>query len=226
MSNHLKRIAVPKTWHIDRKSHVFVVRPRPGGHSFDMGMALGLILRDVLGLATTMSEVKKMLHSHEIKVDGKRRRDARFLVGLFDVIEVGDLGKFYRLSMDLKGRLTLKEISADQATLKVCRIVGKSALRGGKIQFNLHDGKNIISDSKAKVGDSFLISLPDLTIKEELPLKKGVHVFMVQGKHSGSQGVLAELGERDAILQLAEKKVETVRRHLFVIGGGSAVLEL
>ena len=69
MKNHLKRIASPKTWAIARQGATFVVRPNPGAHSLAMGLPLSLILRDLLQLASTMSEAKKILHRREVLPD-------------------------------------------------------------------------------------------------------------------------------------------------------------
>ena len=41
MKNHLKRIASPRTWLINRKSNTFITRPKPGAHSFEHGISLG-----------------------------------------------------------------------------------------------------------------------------------------------------------------------------------------
>jgi len=40
MKNHLKRIATPRTWVIDRKAETFITRPKPGAHSLYFGMSL------------------------------------------------------------------------------------------------------------------------------------------------------------------------------------------
>ena len=109
MKNHLKRIASPRTWAIDRKNNKFITRPRPGAHSFENGLALGVIIRDHLKLASTMSEVKKTLNNNEVLVDGKRRKDHRYLIGLFDVLKIAK--KSYRIIFDRKGRIIVTEIS-------------------------------------------------------------------------------------------------------------------
>ncbi len=220
MKNHLKRIATPRTWVINRKSNKFIVRPNAGGHAFSEGTALGVILRDMLHVAETMAEVKKLLHSQEVLVDGKRRKEHRFIVGLFDVIAVPALKKQWRVVLDRKARLAVVEIPAAEAAMKVCKVVGKTMLPGGKLQFNLHDGKNLIGEHKANVGDSVVLSLPDLAVKEVLPLKEGVSVFLTRGKHGGDTGLLKEFKGSDAVYTSASSKsdVETAKGYLFVVG--------
>jgi len=226
MKNHLKRIATPRTWVIDRKAQTFITRPNPGAHSLYFGTSLGVILRDQLGLVSTMSEVKKALNRKNILVDGKRRKDHRHAVGLFDVISVSETKKSYRVLLDNKGRLAIQEIDEKEASLKPCKIVGKKILAKGKLQYNLHDGKNIISDQKANVGDTFILSLPKLEIKEVLPLKEGNFVFLTKGKHGGNSGILKEIRGTEATYTSQKKDIETTKAYLFVLGEKDTKIKL
>ena len=218
MKNHLKRIATPRTWVINRAKNTFIVRPNPGAHSLEMGLPLGIILRDKLHLASTMNEVKKILNNNHIMVDGKRRKDHRFTLGLFDILSIPTLKKNYVTALDSKGNIVVREITESEAGMKIVKIVGKTILPKGIVQYNLHDGKNIVSDTKAKVGDCFMLSLPKLEIKETFPLKEGMTVLLTSGKHAGSIGSLKELKGTEATYLVDDKEVATVRRHLFVIG--------
>lgn len=224
MKNHLKRIASPRTWIISRKTNTFITRPNSGAHALENGMALSVILRDVLGLASTTREAKKLLNNKEVLVDGKRRKDHRLIVGLFDVISFPELKKSYRIVMDNKGRLIVKEIPETEKDIKLCKVVGKTVLQKGKIQFNLHDGKNIISDKAAKVGDSFVVALPSLEIKDILPLQNKSMVFLQRGKHNGDQGTLKEIKETQALYEKDGQEIETAKAYLFVIGTKDAVI--
>lgn len=226
MKNHLKRIATPRTWVINRAKNTFIVRPNPGAHSLEMGLPLGIILRDNLHLASTMNEVKKILNNNEIMVDGKRRKDHRFIIGLFDVLSVPTSKKNYVTSLDKKGNIMVQEITESEAGIKIVKVVGKTIISKGKIQYNLHDGKNIISDTKAKVGDSFVLTLPNLKIKETLPLQENMTVILTSGKHAGSIGSLKELNSTEATYIVDKKEVATVRRHLFVIGDNKVRVSL
>ncbi len=226
MKNHLKRIASPRTWIINRKQNVYITRPKPGAHKMEAGLPLGVILRDDLKLAATMAEAKKVLHNNDILVDGKRRKDYRYIVGLFDVISIPKINKSYRVIFNKKGKILFIEIDQKEANFKVCQIVGKTVLAKGKIQLNLHDGKNILSDTPAKVGDSVLLSLPDLKIKELLPLTKGATVFLTKGKHAGDVGSFKEFQAEDAIYVMGEKEIETARKYIFVIGKDTPLMEI
>lgn len=218
MKNHLKRIASPPTWALNRKRHVFIVKPNPGAHALRAGLSLGVLLRDLLGVASTLAEAKKILNLREILVDGIRRKDFRFVVGLFDVVTMKDTDRTYRMVLDQKGRIAVQQISGVERTLKPCKITGKIVLPKGKIQFNLHDGKNFIATKQAKVGDTLMVSLPQLEIKEILPLKPGMTVFLTKGMHSGKVGVLKEIKGTEATYLLGQKEVGTTKSYLFVVG--------
>ena len=175
-----------------------------------------------------MNEVRKILNNKNILVDGKRRKDPKFIVGLFDVISMPLLKKSFRLIFDKKGRILVKEIPEKESSIKISKIVGKTVLVKNKIQLNLHDGKNILSDGGAKVGDSVVLSLPDLKVKEVLPLKEGATIFLTKGKHGGSVGTLKEIKNNEATYSVDGKDVETARNYLFVIGdekGSTIVIE-
>ena len=218
MKNHLKRIASPKTWKIDRKGSKFIIRPSPGPHNFAVGLPLGVVLRDFLRLAPTMREVKKMLYNREFLVDGKIRKDHRLIIGLFDVLSIPEIKKNYRIILDHSGRLALAEINQSEVDKKLCRIVGKTILNAGRMQFNLHDGKNVVTDRKAKVGDSFLVTLPKGEVKESFQLIPGASVFLVKGKHAGEIGILKAVKGKEAVYESNGKVIETAKDYLFVVG--------
>lgn len=226
MSSHLKRLAAPKTWKINRKENTFTTKPKPGAHSQDMALPLGVVLRDMLHYANTAAEVTKLLHTKEILVDGIRRYDSRLAVGIFDVITLKNVNKHYRVIFDVKGRLDLCEISSAEAQVKLGRIVGKTTLSHGKIQYHLHDGKNILSTKQAKVGDTFVLALPSLDIKEMLPLKPGMVVFLMRGKHCRDVGTLKEVVGKEATYLFDHKEVGTAKKYLFVVGEKKTVITL
>ena len=86
MSKHLKSYFAPKSWKVKKKYVKFISKPNPGPHKIDVSMPLNVIMRDVLGYAENQREVKFILENKNVMVDGIRRRDPRFPVGLFDVL--------------------------------------------------------------------------------------------------------------------------------------------
>ncbi len=226
MKNHLKRLIAPRQWNISRKGTTFMLRPNPGAHPLEMGLPLGLIIRDVLKLTKTMAEAKKLIHGQEILVDGVRRHDHRYIVGMFDVLAITPLKKNYRLLLDSQGRLTVREITATESALKLCKVLGKSVLSGGKIQYNLHDGKNVFITGKAQIGDTVVLSLPSLQVKEILVLKPGASVFLTKGRHAGDLGTLKSQQGREATYTANGKEIETLKEYLFVVGQSKPIINI
>src|SRR3989338_4127593 len=166
-------------------------------------------------MASTRNEAQKLLHHQEVLVDGILRRDHHYFVGLFDTITFPALKKSFKVVFDVKGRITIEETHF--TGLKVCKIVRKMAVPGGKIQYTFHDGKNICSDKAIPVGASVVVSVPDLVVKEVLDLKPGAHVFLVQGKYRGSFGTLKEINGKGAVYESQGQMIETASPYLFVV---------
>jgi len=220
MKNHLKRIASPRTWFIDRASNTFILRPNPSGHSFEMGLPLGIIQRDILKNALTMTEAKKVLLQHPVLVDGRKQQDHQYLVGLFDILTIPESNKSFTIILNSKSRVALKEISGSEAQQKLGKVMGKTALKGNKIQYNLHDGKNILSsDSKKKwrVGDTLVLSLPKLEVQEALELKQGATIYLTKGKHCGDIGQLKEINGQEVVYVKEGKEISTNKNYAFVV---------
>ena len=57
---HLKRYGIPKFWPLSKKEKVWAVKPRPGPHPKDFCIPLQIIVRDILELAETSKEAKKI----------------------------------------------------------------------------------------------------------------------------------------------------------------------
>ena len=106
------------------------------------------------------------------------------------------------------------------------KIIGKTKLKNGQTQLNLHDGKNILSEEKVQVGDSIVLSLPQKQLQEVLALRPGMAVFLIKGKHAGDIGKLKKIEEQEAIYSSAGKDVETAKDYLFVVGAKEALITL
>ena len=61
-SNHLKRLAMPRSWPLPRKTTIWVTRPLPGAHGLERCMPLTIVIRDVLGYARSAREVRRILN--------------------------------------------------------------------------------------------------------------------------------------------------------------------
>lgn len=224
---HITRLAVPKSWDVPTKTTRFTTRPLPGAHPIKMGVPLNIVIRDMLGLAKTAKEVKTLLHNKEILVDGKERREPKMIVGLMDVVSVPKTKSHYRLIVNNKGKIIAVEIKEDEAKFKLAKIIGKSKIRGGKMQINLSDGRNVIVDKDVyNTNSSIVINIPENKIKEEIKLEKGVIILLIGGKHMGEVGVIEELDENKVVYKEDNRSQLTLKKYAFVIGKDKSLITL
>jgi len=222
MTQDLKRLNAPKSWPVTRKSNVWVTSPNPGPHALDRCLPLSVVLRDLLKVADTAAEAKKILSSKQVLVDGKIVTEAKFPVGLMDVLSLVATKKNYRMLLDNHGRLMLTEVAEDRAGWKLCRIENKTVITGGRVQLNLHDGRNILVDEDSyKTGDVLKIELPTQKIIEVFKLVQGNVAMVISGSSAGQIMVVEEqLEERSSAPNLVRFKSGklTVKDNVFIIG--------
>ena len=225
-SQHLKRLAMPRSWPLPRKTTVWVTRPTPGAHSLEHCMPLTLVVRDMLGLAKSAREVRYILHNELAKVDGRVDKDTRRGIGILDVLTLGEDN--YRCILDHNGRLRYRPISAKEAGWKICRIEGKTTIKGGKTQLNLHDGRNIIVEDPKEynTGDSLKLNLPDQKILEHIRFGEGTRCYLIGGAHVGSTAEVSEYVEKRSSMpnEVQFGDFGTVVRNVFAVGDASLPL--
>lgn len=220
---HLKRSEMPPYWGLGVKERTFAVSPR-GPHTKSRSIPLRVVIRDLLKAAGTGREAKQALAQGKVLVDKKVRKDHAFGVGLMDLVEIPDLKACYRVDVAPAG-LLLKEVP--QEGNKVCKVIGKTVVRGGKEQLHLHDGRNLLGGKGVAPGDSLLISLPDQKVLAHYPFRSGAEALIVGGKNRGARGtILSVAGRRymneqaTATLRVEGREVQTLRGYIFVVGEG------
>ena len=213
-------MAAPKTWPIARKATQFVLRPE-GSHSYEFGMPLGLVLREMLSLVNNAREAKYLLRENDIKVDGKRVIEPSRIVGFMDVLEIPVVGS-YRVSINKNGKLELKQIPAAESKYKICKVNGKKSLRKNQTAIYLHDGKSIVGKTDFRVGDSALYDFGSKTV-ERLELKEKASVILTGGKHIGYVGNIVKIiptkvEEDKVVVKTKDEEFVTLKKFVFVIG--------
>jgi len=221
---HLKRLVAPDFWPIPKKKYTWTFAPSPGPHKKEECIPLAIIVRDILGLAETGKEAKRIIKAREILVDGRVRTDHKYPVGLLDVISIPKINKHYRV-VPFKNGLKLIEIDESEAKKKILKIVGKRSVKGGKFQLNMNDGKNIlVNENKYKTNASLLVELPSLKILDYVEMDVGNLVLITSGQNSGKIGKIVEVKEGKfnvkpkLTCEIENKKVEVLKEHSIVIG--------
>ncbi len=222
MSKHLKRLASPRSWSIHKKERKWTVRPSPGPHPLRRAVPLLILVRDMLSLCDTGREGRRIIGRGEILVDGKSAKDYKRGVGFMDVVEIPKTKQFFRILLDDRGKITATSITEDRAFWKFVRIENKKTIKGGKIQLNLHDGRNILTDSKEyKTGDVLKIELPTQKIVERFPMDDGYVAMIVGGKHAGEMShILSTEITKSSMPNIVHFRegISTIKDYVFVVG--------
>lgn len=214
--SYLKRQVMPTSWPIPRKGTTYVVSSPSG---IQKGLPLLVVLRDVLKIAKNRNEAKKAIKSKEILLNGKEAFEERSLVSLFDTVTIHSLKKHYKLILSEKGKFVLQEIKENESMKKVSKIIDKTMIKGKKIQVNLMDGRNVLSEIKAKVNDSVVFSFKENKIEKVLPLKEGSKFLVFAGKHIGEEGVVEHIDQEKKMIEsdLDNRKTKILIKQIIVV---------
>jgi small subunit ribosomal protein S4e len=209
---------------VSRKKVKWLLAPAPGKHTKQESVSAGVLLRDVLGRAGTLHEVKKILNSGGLLVDGRKVNDPKRAIGLMDVVSEPAEKKAYRMSLSGPS-LVPREVKDAAAASKYLKAVGKSTVKGGKISIAFHDGRNYLGDKHISPGDTCVFSLPDFKLTSHIKLAPGVQCIVVKGKHKGESAKLEKIIERpgshdaEALLSGPKGEFITVVKYLFAVDG-------
>jgi len=141
---HLKRLAAPRHWMLDKLSGDWAPRPSTGPHKLRECLPLIILLRNRLKYALSSREVTFILMQRFVRVDHKVRTDPNYPSGFMDVIDIKKTNEFFRLLYDTKGRFIPHRITAEEAKFKLLKVkkvyIGKKSLP----LLTTHDGRNIV----------------------------------------------------------------------------------
>ncbi len=194
---HITRFEAPWFLPLSKKEYKWTVRPIPGPHSVTTSVPLAIILRDYLNLAESLKEAKIIISSGKVLVDGRVRKDYKYPIGLMDVISVPSSDLYFRVVPDNIKFLKLVKITKDEANYKYVRVMNKTTVRGGAIQLNLDDGRNILvsSEEAKKIGtlSTLKIEIPTQKIVNVYTINENSYVIAIGGKNIGLHGIVQKI---------------------------------
>lgn len=228
---HLKRLAAPKNWMLDKLGGVFAPRPMCGPHKLRESLPLILLLRNRLKYALSYNEAKMICKQRLIKVDGKVRTEMRFPAGFMDVITIDKTGEMFRLLYDVKGRFSVHRISKIEGGFKLCKVVKQSVGPKGVPFIVTHDARTIrYPDPHIKVDDTVVIDITTGKITDYVKFDAG-NLCMITGGHN--MGRVGMVGHRERhpgsfdivhVKDAAGHSFATRLNNVFIIGKGSEAL--
>jgi small subunit ribosomal protein S4e len=220
----LKRVAAPRSWTIRRKGTKWIKRPAPGPHAQKESMPLLLVLRDVRHVARTAREARVIARAGSVLVDGRIVRDLDRGVGLMDTLTLATpTPEHFRILKDRRGKLVLVPIEGSEALLKIARVRFKHAVRGGRVEVTLHDGRNLLVDASSpyRVGDSLKLELPGQKVVGHLTLAPGRLAYLAGGSHVGEVARVERIEVRNSSQPNRvhfKEGFATIKEYVFVIG--------
>jgi small subunit ribosomal protein S4e len=219
-TRHWARITVPPALSIpERKKKKWIAGPIPGPHRRRNSVSLTVLLRDQLKLVGNSSEAERVVKRGEVLVDGKIVREEKRPVGLMDVVSIPAEGKHYRI--EIKGKkLVPKEIG--KGDRKLCKVVGKHVVKGGKRNIALHDGRVIGEKDGAEINDTVVLLVPSGKVERVIKLSQGASCLVTAGKHKGKIAIFEEVvkkerAKKEAKLRFGEETLVTPLKYVFAV---------
>ena len=224
MTRHQKRLSVPNSWPVERKTNTFTVKAGAGPHG-EAGVPLVVLLRDVLGYVDSTKEARYALNNDSILVNGDAVSDEQRPIGMFDILAFPERGEYFRVFPDEGGRLALTPVDEEAAGSRLGKITNKTVVPGGAVQLTLHDGTNVRVDDDAdyETNDSIVVDNETKEIVAHFEYEEGALVTAVAGQHAGQIGDIDDidvtLGSGDNTVTVASEDggYETVEEYVVVI---------
>jgi small subunit ribosomal protein S4e len=225
---HLKRLAAPSSWMLDKLSGTYAPRPSPGPHKLRESLPLTVFLRNRLKYALTGKEVLSIVMSRLIKVDGKVRTDPTYPAGFMDVITIEKSNEHFRLLYDVKGRFVIHRITPEEASYKLLKVRRAALGSKGVPHIVTHDGRTIrYPDPSVAVNDTVKFDLEQNKIIGHVKFDTGNIVMITGGRNMGRAGVITHrerhIGGFDIVhvKDVMDRSFATRISNIFVIGEGS-----
>ncbi|QAU13552.1 30S ribosomal protein S4e [Halorubrum sp. BOL3-1] len=224
MTRHQKRLSVPNSWPVERKTNTFTVKAGAGPHG-EAGVPLVVLLRDVLGYVDSTKEACYALNNDSVLVNGDAVSDEQRPIGMFDILAFPERGEFFRVFPDEGGRLALTSVDEEAAGSRLGKITNKTVVPGGAVQLTLHDGTNVRveDDADYETNDSIVVDNETKEIVAHFEYEEGALVTAVAGQHAGRIGEIDDidvtLGSGDNTVTVANEDdgYETVEEYVVVI---------
>jgi small subunit ribosomal protein S4e len=192
---HQTRKEASRLLPIRKKGSKYIVR---ASSNLQTGIPIVIAVRDILKLAKTAKEVRKMIILKELKLNGRNVRDSKESMSLFNILEAD---KPYILSLLPTKKFTLVPTKEKNRT---CKVINKKLIPGNRIQLNLHDGSNVITKDKINVEDSVSIN-SEGKIVSHTAFEKGKSCFIMSGKYMGFNAKITSVNGKEVNVDIKDK---------------------
>uniref|UniRef100_A0AC34RQ73 40S ribosomal protein S4 n=1 Tax=Panagrolaimus sp. JU765 TaxID=591449 RepID=A0AC34RQ73_9BILA len=231
LKKHLKRLAAPKHWMLDKLGGVFAPRPVSGPHKLRESLPLIIFLRNRLKYALCYNDARKICMQRLVKVDGKVRTEMRYPAGFMDVISLEKTNETFRLLYDTKGRFTTHRITKAEGQFKLLKVTKTWVGSKGIPHLSTHDGRTIrYPDPHVKRNDTIVFDIENNKITDYVKFETG-NLAMVTGGHSiGRVATVGHVSHHPGSYDIVTLKdalghsFATRMENVFIIGKGNQAL--
>jgi len=156
-----------------------------------------------------------------------------------DIVEFTDANTSYRVLPAQGKGLTLVRITKDEAKFKLCKILRKSNIAKGQVQYGLHDGRTLTVEptgpeaASYSTNDSLRLSVPTQKVLGQIKFEKGNFALVVAGRNNGKSGKIVEIqngtATRPATVTIEDStgsKFDTMVEYTFVVGTDKPSIKL
>lgn len=226
---HVKRLAAPKHWMVDKLLGVFAPKSRPGAHKGRESLPLILILRNRLRFALNRGEAMMITKQRLVEVDARVKVDPKTPVGFMDILSIPKTKENFRVSYDVKGRFVLQKIGEEDAKTKLCKVNKVFYQNGSVPAVATHDGRTLrYVDPLVKVGDTVTLDLTTGKVTDFIKFKTGVTVMVTGGANTGRVGNVIDVEKHPGSFDIVHVKdyngntFATRIGNIFIIGRNDA----
>jgi len=228
---HMKRLAAPSHWMLDKSTGVWAPKPSSGPHKQRECLPLIVLLRNRLKYALNYKESKQILIQRLVKVDNKVRGSHTYPAGFMDVVSLESTKEHFRLLYDTKGRFVCHKIGATEAGYKLCRVLHHAKGPKGVDYVQTHDGRTIrFPDPRVHTHDTVRLNLETGKMDDFIKFESGNVCMITAGNNMGRVGVLGHREKHPGSFEIAHLK-DTAGHHfatrltnVMVIGKGDKAM--
>jgi small subunit ribosomal protein S4e len=150
-------------------------------------------------------------------------------------VELPDGNRKYRVLPFRGGRIKLNPIDGEKAAFKLCQILGKTTIKKGATQLNLHDGRSLVlsnGETGYNVKDVLQLSVPEQEILSTIRFEEGVIAIITGGRLQGRQGIISGFGsepgwKKTATLRTPDgEDIRTLSKYIFPIGSAEPLISM
>lgn len=219
---HLKRLAAPKSWGLNKMGGTFAPKPIAGPHRSSEAIPLCILLKKI-NLASTKKEIKYICRSNFVKINNRVRTEKNFPVGLFDVLTIEKTNENYRLLYSINKRFYLHKITSEEATTRLCRVLKKNVEENVPYTYT-EDGCSIrFVDPSINVADTIRVDMNNKVIGH-IKFEEGKLAMVTRGNNLGCIGVIQRIEKHEIGFDMVHMKdmndrlFATRAKNCFVIG--------